>query len=70
MNISSTRILKFTFVLFFSLSFSQNKNSDSLIGKFTYLLEYMPNLLAKDHIAKELYSLQISNKRSFLVKIT
>lgn len=67
MNIISKQILSFILLLFFSLSFCQNTNKDSLRGKFTYLLEYKPNLSDKDYIVKELYSLQVSDKRSFFI---
>lgn len=61
------KILRIILLLFFSLSFSQKITSDSLRAEFTYLLEYKPNLLAKDYIEKELFTLQISDNRSFFI---
>lgn len=59
--------LTVTFLFFYSISFSQTTMSDSLKGKFTYLLQYIPNNLNREHITKELFSLQISDKRAFFI---
>ncbi len=65
MNIIKKHILTIIFVLFFSLSFSQK--TDSLRGKFTYLLQCKPNTLNRDYIYKELFSLQVSDDRAFFI---
>lgn len=59
--------LTVTFLFFYSISFSQTTMSDSLKGKFTYLLQYIPNNLNREHITKEFFSLQISDKRAFFI---
>lgn len=65
MNFIKKNILTIIFVLFFSLSFSQK--TDSLRGKFTYLLQCKPNTLNRDYIYKELFSLQVSDDRAFFI---
>lgn len=68
MNLRKKRILAIVFLLnFFSVSFSQTADGDSLRGSFTYLMQYKPNTLSPDYVIKELYSLQISDKRAFLL---
>ncbi|WP_265131516.1 GLPGLI family protein [Chryseobacterium oranimense] len=65
MNFRKKQTLAFIFVFFFSISFSQTTSSDSLRGEFTYLLQYRPNTLSRENVSKELFSLQISDKRAF-----
>ncbi|MCS3869976.1 GLPGLI family protein [Chryseobacterium ginsenosidimutans] len=67
MNFTKKQILTIIFLLVFSVSFSQTAKKDSLRGEFTYLLQYKPNTLNRDYIIKELYSLQISDSRSFFI---
>jgi GLPGLI family protein len=67
MNFIKNQILTIIFLLFFSVSFSQTATSDSLRGEFTYLLQYKPNTLNRDYVYKELFSLQISDKRAFFI---
>lgn len=67
MNFTKKQFLRIIFLFVFSLSFSQAAKSDSLRGKFTYLLQYKPNTLAKDYIVKELFSLQVSDSRAFFI---
>ncbi|WP_426476667.1 GLPGLI family protein [Chryseobacterium sp. CBSDS_008] len=64
MNFTRKQILAIIFLFFFSISLSQTVTSDSLRGEFTYLLQYKPNTLS-DNVFKELFSLQISDKRAF-----
>jgi len=65
MNLIKERTLITLFLLIFAFSSSQTATVDSLRGEFTYLLQYKPNTLHGDHIIKELYTLQITDKRSF-----
>ncbi|WP_160138726.1 GLPGLI family protein [Chryseobacterium sp. c4a] len=65
MNFIKKQTLTIIFLFIFSISFSQTAVSDSLRGEFSYLLQYKPNNLNPDYIIKELYSLQIADKRSF-----
>lgn len=65
MNFIKKQTLTIIFLFIFSISFSQTTMSDSLRGEFTYLLQYKPNNLNRDYVIKELYSLQITDKRSF-----
>ncbi|OCA76354.1 hypothetical protein BBI01_06575 [Chryseobacterium artocarpi] len=65
MNFIEKQTLTIIFFFIFSISFSQTAMSDSLRGEFTYLLQYKPNTLNRDYFIKELYSLQITDKRSF-----
>lgn len=67
MNFIKNQILTIIFLLFFSVAFSQTATSDSLRGEFTYLLQYKPNTLNRDYVYKELFSLQISDKRAFFI---
>lgn len=67
MDFLKNKILTVIFLLFFSISFSQAFASDSLRGEFTYLLQYKPNTINKDYVYKELFSLQISDKRAFFI---
>lgn len=67
MNFTKKQFLRIIFLFVFSLSFSQVAKSDSLRGKFTYLLQYKPNTLAKDYVVKELFSLQVSDSRAFFI---
>ncbi|WP_370895734.1 GLPGLI family protein [Chryseobacterium gossypii] len=69
MNLRKKRILAIIFILnFFSVSFSQTTaDGDSLRGAFTYLMQYKPNTLSPDYVIKELYSLQVSDKRAFFI---
>jgi GLPGLI family protein len=68
MNLRKKRILAIIFLLnFFSVSFSQTADADSLRGAFTYLMQYKPNTLSSDYVIKELYSLQISDNRAFFI---
>ncbi len=55
------------FLFAFSVTFCQTAKTDSIQGKFTYLLQYKPNTLNRDYIIKELFSLQISDKRAFFI---
>jgi GLPGLI family protein len=67
MNFIKRRIFKIIFLFAFSVVFCQTAKTDSLQGKFTYLLQYKPNTLNRDYIIKELFSLQISDKRAFFI---
>lgn len=67
MNFIANQILTIIFLLFFSVSFSQTAMSDSLRGEFTYLLQYRPNTINRDYVNKELFSLQISDRRAFFI---
>lgn len=69
MNVIKNQILKTIFFLFFSISFSQTGNTDSLRGDFTYLLQYKPNTLNRDYIISELFSLQISDNKTFFSSV-
>ncbi|KMQ67361.1 hypothetical protein ACM39_14345 [Chryseobacterium sp. FH2] len=60
-------MLTIIFLFVFSVSFSQTIKSDSLRGKFTYLLQCKPNTLNRDYVYKELFSLQISDSRAFFI---
>lgn len=57
----------FLFLFAFSFSFSQTSTDENIRGKFTYLFQAKPNSLNRDYIYKELFSLQISDKRSFFI---
>ncbi len=65
MNFIKKQTLTTIFLFIFFISFSQTATGDSLRGEFTYLLQYKPNTLNRDYVIKELYSLQITDKRSF-----
>lgn len=65
--IKNSSLLAILFLVFFSLLHSQKATSDSMRGSFTYLLQFKPNIFNRDHIVKELYSLQISDKRAFFI---
>ncbi|ROI10086.1 GLPGLI family protein [Chryseobacterium sp. H3056] len=65
--IKNSSLLAILFLLFFSLLHSQKATTDSMRGSFTYLLQFKPNIFNRDHIVKELYSLQISDKRAFFI---
>ncbi len=67
MNFTEKQILTIIFLFIFSVSFSQTAKRDSLRGEFAYLLQYKPNTLNPDHVIKELYSLQIGDKRAFFI---
>lgn len=67
MNFIKKRIFEIIFLFAFSVTFCQTAKTDSLQGKFTYLLQYKPNTLNRDYIIKELFSLQISDKRAFFI---
>lgn len=67
MNLTKKYIIIILFLSFFSVSFSQTVASDSLRGEFTYLLQYKPNTLNRDNVYKELFSLQITDTRSFFI---
>ncbi|WP_261509795.1 GLPGLI family protein [Chryseobacterium paludis] len=67
MNFTKKQILTIILLFFFSVSFSQTATGDSLRGEFTYLLQYKPNTLNNDYKQKEIFSLQISDKRSFFI---
>ena len=69
MNFIKNQILKTIFFLFFSISFSQTNNTDSLRGDFTYLLQYRPNTLNRDYVISELFSLQIADKSAFFSSV-
>lgn len=59
--------LKFLFLFFFAVAYSQPSKKDSLRGCFTYLLKSKPNNLYPDYTYEELFSLQISDVRSFYI---
>ncbi|MCJ7935725.1 MAG: GLPGLI family protein [Chryseobacterium sp.] len=59
--------LTILFLFFFSLLYSQTATSDSLRGEFTYLLQYKPNTLNRDNVYKEIFIMQISDKRAFFI---
>ncbi|AZA79575.1 GLPGLI family protein [Chryseobacterium sp. G0186] len=67
MNFIKKQTLKTLFLFFFSVSFSQTTTSDSLRGEFTYLLQYKPNTLNQENFYKELFTMQISDKRAFFI---
>lgn len=67
MNYTKKNILKFIFIFIFALSNSQTYENDSLRGNFTYLLKSIPNNLHRDYVHEELFSLQISDSRSFFI---
>lgn len=67
MNFTKKQILTILFLFFFSVSFSQTATSDSLRGEFTYLLQYKPNTLNRDNVYKEIFTMQISDKRAFFI---
>lgn len=67
MNFIKKYILKTIFLFIFSVAFSQTAKIDSLRGDFTYLLQYKPISNNKDYVVKELFSLQISDKRAFFI---
>ena len=59
-------ILKFIFLFSFAIIYSQSNKSDSLRGNFTYLLKAKSNLIT-NNIYEELFSLQISDERTFFI---
>ncbi|WP_245539722.1 hypothetical protein [Riemerella columbina] len=59
--------LNIIFVLFFVYGGAQDYNNDSLRGDFTYLLTSKPNNLYPENIYQELFSLQVSDKRSYFI---
>ncbi|WP_417428517.1 GLPGLI family protein [Halpernia sp.] len=65
MNSTKRNILTLVFLFFFTVIYSQKK--DSLRGNFTYLLKSKSNNLYPTNIYKELFSLQISDSRSFFI---
>lgn len=67
MNFIKKNILKFILFFFFAVSYSQTFKNDSLLGSFTYLLKSKPNNLYPDFTYEELFSLQISDARSFFI---
>lgn len=67
MNFTNKRTLTILFFFFFSFLLSQATTSDSLRGEFTYLLQYKPNILNRDNVYKELFTMQISDKRAFFI---
>lgn len=67
MNFVKKQILTIIFSFLFFVSFSQTPKNDSLRGEFTYLLQYRPHNLDKNHVYKELFSLQISDKSAYFI---
>ncbi|MGL6129960.1 GLPGLI family protein [Chryseobacterium artocarpi] len=67
MNFTKKQTLTILFLFFFSFLFSQTITSDALRGEFTYLLQYKPNTLNRDNVYKELFTMQISDKRAFFI---
>lgn len=67
MSFIKKNILTIIFLLIFSTSYSQSDKVDSLRGNFTYLLKSKPNSLRPDYVYQELFSLQISDRRSFFI---
>lgn len=67
MKLFKKHILSFIICFIFSVSFSQTLKMDSLRGEFTYVLQYKPNSLNKDYILRDLFSLQISDRRAFFI---
>ncbi|WP_439480273.1 GLPGLI family protein [Chryseobacterium aquaticum] len=67
MNFTNKHSLKFIFLFFFSMFYSQIYKNDSLRGNFTYLLKSKSNTLQPNYIHEELFSLQISDDRSFFI---
>jgi len=67
MSFIKNSILTLIFLLIFSVSFSQTATNDSLRGEFTYLLQCKPNTESRDYIYKELFSLKVSDHRSFFI---
>ncbi|WP_313032368.1 GLPGLI family protein [Soonwooa sp.] len=59
--------LKIIFLLFSSILFSQVSQIDSLRGSFIYLLQSKPDNMNKDYVYNELFSLQISDTKSFFI---
>ena len=60
------------FILFLFLGFvsrlhSQDYSNDKLLGKFSYLLTNKPTKLKPDFIYNEIFSLQITEDRSFFI---
>lgn len=55
------------FSLMFVFISAQAYKSDSLRGSFTYLLKSKPNNLYPENIYQELFSLQVSDNRSFFI---
>ncbi|MBS1572818.1 MAG: GLPGLI family protein [Bacteroidetes bacterium] len=53
--------------LSFSHAFSQVSKTDSLRGRFTYLLKSKPNKLYPNQIYKELFSLQVGDNKAFFI---
>ncbi|MBT0551127.1 GLPGLI family protein [Riemerella anatipestifer] len=60
-------ILAPLFFLLFVCIGAQVYKSDSLRGSFTYLLKSKPNHLYPENIYQELFSLQVSDNRSFFI---
>lgn len=67
MDFTKKQIVRILFLFIFSVSLAQTAKTDSLRGEFTYLLQYKPNTLAKDYMVKELFSLQVSDRRAFFI---
>ncbi|OCA76353.1 hypothetical protein BBI01_06570 [Chryseobacterium artocarpi] len=67
MNFTKKQTLTILFLFFFSFLFSQTITSYALRGEFTYLLQYKPNTLNRDNVYKELFTMQISDKRAFFI---
>ncbi len=67
MNFTKKQTLTILFLFFFSFLFSQTATGDSLRGEFTYLHQYKPNTLNQDNVYKELFTMQISDKRAFFI---